>query len=406
MDTAAAVDEYLRQARIVLGTGRPAIAQPATQPGAPPAQPSAWDGTASVAATTTSTRLHQGRTTLASRHTQANTVITSAADIATNAHTQLNIIETDWRTDQASLEPFRHTPEGQAALNRAGTQRISETQALVSGVAAQYSGAANAIRGTTDGLPQPDPHHRGDHPDQTDDDPNNPDGTAPDDTDPLTKPPKSNALGGSTPPTTSALNPTTAPLAGMPAGGMPMGAMPMGGMPMGGGGSPMSGGGLSSLLQPLASQATSLASAAHQPAGDNTDSGPDSDSDPSTGSSVVRNADRALGLPYIWGGGNTAGPTGGGFDCSGLTQWAVAQATNGHVMLPRTTYDQIHVGRSIDPNDARPGDLIFSNFSSPGVPEHVQIYAGEGKVIEAQQSGVPVKYSRAPSGDIVVRRVV
>lgn len=179
MDTAAAVDEYLRQARIVLGSGRPAIAQPATQPGAPPAQPSAWDGTASVAATTTSTRLHQGRTTLASRHTQANTVITSAADIATNAHTQLNIIETDWRTDQASLEPFRHTPEGQAALNRAGTQRISETQALVSGVAAQYSGAANAIRGTTDGLPQPDPHHRGDHPDQTDDDPNNPDGTAP-----------------------------------------------------------------------------------------------------------------------------------------------------------------------------------------------------------------------------------
>src|SRR5690606_22206034 len=37
-------------------------------------------------------------------------------------------------------------------------------------------------------------------------------------------------------------------------------------------------------------------------------------------------ADGALGLPYIWGGGGAGGPSGGGFDCSGLTQYAIAQA--------------------------------------------------------------------------------
>jgi cell wall-associated NlpC family hydrolase len=144
----------------------------------------------------------------------------------------------------------------------------------------------------------------------------------------------------------------------------------------------------------------------HNPTPDTTDQKPDTDSDAHTGSKVVQNADHALGLPYIWGGGNTNGPTEGGFDCSGLTQWAVAQATGGQVLLPRTTYDQIHAGHTVNPTNARPGDLIFSNFSAPGVPEHVQIYAGDGRVIEAQQTGTPVKYSRAPSGDIVVRRVV
>ena len=53
-----------------------------------------------------------------------------------------------------------------------------------------------------------------------------------------------------------------------------------------------------------------------------------------------------------------------------------------------------------------PGDLVFSNFSAPGVPEHVSLYVGDGKIIEAQQTGVPVKYSTAPTDDIVVRRVL
>jgi len=36
-----------------------------------------------------------------------------------------------------------------------------------------------------------------------------------------------------------------------------------------------------------------------------------------TGSAVVSAAVKEEGLPYVWGGGGCAGPSGGGFDCSG-----------------------------------------------------------------------------------------
>ncbi|WP_406231660.1 C40 family peptidase [Nocardia sp. NBC_01009] len=127
-------------------------------------------------------------------------------------------------------------------------------------------------------------------------------------------------------------------------------------------------------------------------------------SDGTRGGSAVGAAKAWLGTPYIWGGGGAGGPSGGGFDCSGLTQYAIAQATNGEVVLPRTTYDQIYSGVRVHPNDVQPGDLVFpgSSFSSRG-PEHVQLAAGNGMVIEAPYSGSTVKYSRMPSDAVVVR---
>ncbi|WP_328391715.1 C40 family peptidase [Nocardia sp. NBC_00416] len=128
--------------------------------------------------------------------------------------------------------------------------------------------------------------------------------------------------------------------------------------------------------------------------------------DKSKGGQAAQAADGALGLPYIWGGGGAGGPSGGGFDCSGLTQYAIAQATNGEVVLPRTTYDQIYAGERIDPRDVRAGDLVFpaGSFSSRG-PEHVQLAAGNGMVIEAPYSGATVTYSPMPSSAVVVRVV-
>ncbi|WP_069164509.1 C40 family peptidase [Nocardia altamirensis] len=128
------------------------------------------------------------------------------------------------------------------------------------------------------------------------------------------------------------------------------------------------------------------------------------------GTRVVDAARGALRLPYVWGGGSLTGPTGGGYDCSGLTRMAVYQATGGHMELPRTTYDQIKLGQRVAPGHEAPGDLVFSNFSARG-PEHVQIYAGKDSsgnamVIEAQQSGVPVKYSPYNPAGAVVKRVV
>ena len=128
--------------------------------------------------------------------------------------------------------------------------------------------------------------------------------------------------------------------------------------------------------------------------------------DKTLGGRAARAADGTLGLPYIWGGGGAGGPTGGGFDCSGLTQYAIAQATDGQVVLPRTTYDQIYAGERVHPADVRPGDLVFpaGSFSARG-PEHVQLAAGNGMVIEAPQPGAAVTYSTMPSHAVVIRVV-
>ncbi len=108
--------------------------------------------------------------------------------------------------------------------------------------------------------------------------------------------------------------------------------------------------------------------------------------------------------PYVWGGGGAGGPTGGGFDCSGLTQYAIAQASHGRVILPRTTYEQIYSGVRVPIEDVRPGDLVFpaGSFSARG-PEHVQLAAGNGMVIEAPHSGATVTMSRMPRQAVVVR---
>lgn len=108
--------------------------------------------------------------------------------------------------------------------------------------------------------------------------------------------------------------------------------------------------------------------------------------------------------PYVWGGGNANGPTGGGFDCSGLTQYAIAQATDGQVVLPRTTYDQIYSGVRVDPSEVRAGDLVFpaDSFDAQG-PGHVQLAAGSGWVIEAPNQNSHVKWSRMPREAVVIR---
>ncbi|GEM31316.1 hypothetical protein NN3_23230 [Nocardia neocaledoniensis NBRC 108232] len=127
-------------------------------------------------------------------------------------------------------------------------------------------------------------------------------------------------------------------------------------------------------------------------------------SDGTKGSNAVSIASQWLGTPYIWGGGNANGPTGGGFDCSGLTQYAVAQASGGEVQLPRTTYEQIYSGVRVAPGDVRPGDLVFpaESFSHRG-PEHVQLAAGNGLVIEAPHSNASVRWSQMPDRAVVVR---
>lgn len=100
------------------------------------------------------------------------------------------------------------------------------------------------------------------------------------------------------------------------------------------------------------------------------------------GPAALRAAMTKLGKPYLWG---AEGPN--SFDCSGLVLWAFQQV--GVNNLPRTAANQAGMGRAVSSSELQPGDLVF--FYSP--ISHVGIYSGEGKVLNAVQSGDFVRYS-------------
>ena len=101
--------------------------------------------------------------------------------------------------------------------------------------------------------------------------------------------------------------------------------------------------------------------------------------------SVIATATEVMGRPYEYGG---TGDDGGGFDCSGLIQYAYGRHG---IALPRRSVDQALEGTAIGKSyDAlRPGDLLtFSNRGGPVT--HVGLYIGEGKFIHIATRGVQV----------------
>jgi cell wall-associated NlpC family hydrolase len=102
-------------------------------------------------------------------------------------------------------------------------------------------------------------------------------------------------------------------------------------------------------------------------------------------SSVLGTALDAMGTPYKWGG---TGEADGGFDCSGLIQYAYAQHG---ITLPRRSADQALQGAKVDkrPEALLPGDILtFSNGG--GRITHVGLYLGDGKFIHSANDGVQV----------------
>ncbi|HXR54456.1 MAG TPA: NlpC/P60 family protein [Acidimicrobiales bacterium] len=92
-------------------------------------------------------------------------------------------------------------------------------------------------------------------------------------------------------------------------------------------------------------------------------------------------AESQIGVPYVWGGESP----GGGFDCSGLTQWAWRQAG---VDLPRTAAAQYDAVAHIPLSDLQPGDLVFWGY---GGISHVGMYVGGGSVVNAPETGELVR---------------
>jgi cell wall-associated NlpC family hydrolase len=97
---------------------------------------------------------------------------------------------------------------------------------------------------------------------------------------------------------------------------------------------------------------------------------------------AINAARTQLGKPYVYGG---SGPD--SWDCSGLTQWAFAQAG---VLLPRTAADQYAaVPTKIALGDLEPGDLLFwaTDTSDWTTIHHVAIYLGAGEMLAAPHTG-------------------
>jgi peptidoglycan DL-endopeptidase CwlO len=117
-------------------------------------------------------------------------------------------------------------------------------------------------------------------------------------------------------------------------------------------------------------------------------------------SAVVAEAQKYLGVPYKWGGTDPST----GLDCSGFTQLVYG---NVGIDLPRTSSQQATSGTAVASlDDARPGDLVFFDYSSsrPGV-DHVGIYLGDGTMIAAPQEGETVKV-QSVGKPTVIRRVL
>jgi uncharacterized protein YraI len=99
------------------------------------------------------------------------------------------------------------------------------------------------------------------------------------------------------------------------------------------------------------------------------------------GETALAFARKQLGKPYRYG---ATGPN--AYDCSGLVLKAWAAAG---VRLPRTSQQQFRVGTKITKSQLRAGDLVFFYGQSP---DHVAIYAGQGRVIHAPRPGKVVEY--------------
>lgn len=122
-------------------------------------------------------------------------------------------------------------------------------------------------------------------------------------------------------------------------------------------------------------------------------------------SDLVRNilkvADAQVGKPYVWG---AESPKEGGFDCSGLIDWAFRQSG---VKLPGgrlTTYTAARMGTSVKGKPMKPGDWIIT-----GSGGHMVMYVGNGRVIAAPRRGEVVQYqpvSNFENNIMDVRRVL
>jgi len=86
-----------------------------------------------------------------------------------------------------------------------------------------------------------------------------------------------------------------------------------------------------------------------------------------------------LGVPYVWGGASRSG-----VDCSGLIMLAYEAAG---IDFPHYSGGQYEDTMRVPLIDIEPGDLLFYGYDGD---QHVAMYVGDGKMIEAEMTGTTV----------------
>ncbi len=103
---------------------------------------------------------------------------------------------------------------------------------------------------------------------------------------------------------------------------------------------------------------------------------------------MIREAEKYLGYPYVWGGASPATS----FDCSGFVSWVINHCGMGWDYGRRGS-DSLYfdICTPISPSEAKPGDLIFfeKTYDTDNT-SHVGIYVGNGMMIHC---GDPIQYT-------------
>ena len=105
---------------------------------------------------------------------------------------------------------------------------------------------------------------------------------------------------------------------------------------------------------------------------------------------MIREAEKYLGVPYVWGGYSPSG-----FDCSGFVSYVVNNCGNGWNYGRLTAEGLRGQCTYVAPGEAKPGDLIFfqGTYNTSGA-SHIGIYVGNGMMIHC---GDPVQYANINS---------
>lgn len=106
---------------------------------------------------------------------------------------------------------------------------------------------------------------------------------------------------------------------------------------------------------------------------------------------MIREAEKYLGYPYVWGGASPSTS----FDCSGFVSWVINNCGNGWNVGRQTADGLRFCCARVSPSQAKPGDLIFfqGTYNTSGA-SHVGIYVGNGMMIHC---GNPIQYTSIES---------